>query len=104
MILEEIPQSEYEYIYDTVLETIDSRFSGKTIVLTGTLENMSRDEATAYLERLGAKVTSSVSSKTDFVLAGENAGSKLTKARDLNISIISLDDLLNELNKFNIKY
>jgi len=86
-----------------VLETIDSRFSGKTIVLTGTLENMSRDEATAYLERLGAKVTSYVSSKTDFVLAGENAGSKLDKAQKLGIDIISLNDLKEELKSVNIE-
>lgn len=86
------------------LETYTSRFTGKTIVLTGTLDNMSRDDATSLLERLGAKVTSSVSSKTDYVLAGENAGSKLTKAQSLGVEIISLDDLKSELDRLNIVF
>lgn len=66
----------------------DSVFSGKTVVLTGTLSVMSRDEAAKKLEACGAKVSGSVSKKTDFVIAGESAGSKLTKARDLGITII----------------
>lgn len=66
----------------------DSVFSGKTVVLTGTLSSMSRDEAAKKLEALGAKVSGSVSKKTDFVIAGESAGSKLTKARDLGVAVI----------------
>lgn len=66
----------------------DSVFSGKTVVLTGTLSLMTRDEAAKKLEACGAKVSGSVSKKTDFVIAGESAGSKLTKARDLGITII----------------
>jgi len=66
----------------------DSVFSGKTVVLTGTLSIMSRDEAAKKLEALGAKVSGSVSKKTDFVIAGEAAGSKLTKARDLGVAVI----------------
>lgn len=85
-------------------ETYTSKFTGKTIVLTGTLDNMSRDDATSLLEKLGAKVTSSVSSKTDYVLAGENAGSKLSKAQSLGVEIISLDDLKSELDRFNIAF
>lgn len=81
-----------------------SIFEGKTIVLTGTLENMSRDEASMYLERLGAKVTGSVSKKTDYVLAGENAGSKLTKAESLGVKIIGLDDLKSELSRLNVDF
>ena len=64
-------------------------FSNKTVVLTGSLEEFTRHEATNLLESLGANVSSSVSSKTDFVLAGENAGSKLDKAKSLGIKIIS---------------
>lgn len=67
----------------------ESIFSGKTVVLTGTLENLSRSECKKQLEALGAKVTSSVSKKTDFVIAGENAGSKLVKARDLGVRVLS---------------
>lgn len=81
-----------------------SIFDGKTVVLTGTLDNMSRDEASEYLERLGAKVTSSVSKKTDFVLAGENAGSKLAKAENLGVKIIGLDDLKAELSRLNVDF
>ncbi|CAM4272853.1 NAD-dependent DNA ligase LigA [Paenibacillus tarimensis] len=66
----------------------DSPFSGKTVVLTGTLSLMTRDEAAKKLEALGAKVSGSVSKKTDFLIAGESAGSKLTKARDLGVAVI----------------
>ncbi|MFS0725938.1 NAD-dependent DNA ligase LigA [Paenibacillus sp. 1P07SE] len=72
----------------------DSVFSGKTVVLTGTLSKMTRDEAAKRLEALGAKVSGSVSKKTDFVIAGDSAGSKLTKARDLGIAVIEDEDEL----------
>ncbi|WP_201002338.1 NAD-dependent DNA ligase LigA [Paenibacillus glycanilyticus] len=75
----------------------DSIFSGKTVVLTGTLSKMSRDEAAKKLEAFGAKVSGSVSKKTDFVIAGESAGSKLTKARDLGITVIEDEDELLRL-------
>jgi DNA ligase (NAD+) len=61
----------------------------KTFVITGTLPSMSRDEAKARLLAAGARVTGSVSAKTDYVLAGENAGSKLTKAEKLGVAVIS---------------
>jgi len=61
---------------------------GKTVVLTGTLSVMTRDEAAKKLEALGAKVSGSVSKKTDLVIAGESAGSKLTKARDLGVPVL----------------
>ncbi len=73
----------------------DLIFSGLTFVITGTLPNMDRKEAAAYIEQFGGKVTGSVSKKTNYLLAGENAGSKLKKAQDLGISIISEEELLH---------
>ena len=70
-------------------ELTDARFAGKTFVLTGTLESFTRDEATAIIERFGGKASGSVSKKTDYVLAGEAAGSKLTKAQALGIPILT---------------
>lgn len=78
-----------EYTSD---KTGDNRFEGLTFVLTGTLPTMTRDEAKAIIERLGGKASGSVSKKTSYVLAGEEAGSKLTKAEQLGIPIISEDD------------
>lgn len=70
-------------------EKRDDRFAGLTFVLTGTLERYTRDEASAIIESLGGKASSSVSKKTSYVLAGENAGSKLTKAENLGIPILT---------------
>ncbi|MEC0065261.1 NAD-dependent DNA ligase LigA [Paenibacillus thiaminolyticus] len=75
----------------------DSFFYGKTVVLTGTLHLMTREEATAKLEACGAKVTGSVSKKTDLVVAGEKAGSKLAKAEQLGISVITDENELVRL-------
>lgn len=72
----------------------DSYFSGKTVVLTGTLSSYGRKEATALLEDLGAKVTSSVSKATDLVIAGEEAGSKLDKAQQLGIQVLNEAEFL----------
>ena len=68
--------------------TACSSFNGKTIVITGTLPGMSRDEAKEKLLSAGAKVTTSISAKTDYLLAGDKAGSKLTKANKLGVKVI----------------
>ena len=70
-------------------DEIDQRFEGQTFVLTGTLEKYSRDEASEIIEKFGGKTSGTVSKKTSYVLAGESAGSKLTKAKELGIKIIS---------------
>ena len=76
------------------LERPDTKFAGMTFVLTGALTRFSRDEAEAAIERLGGKASSSVSKKTTYVVAGENAGSKRTKAEELGIPILSEDELI----------
>jgi len=81
-------------------EIIDERFAGKTFVLTGTLEKYTRDEAKKIIESFGGKASGSVSKKTTYVLAGEEAGSKLTKAQELGVTIITEDDF-QEMIKHN---
>ncbi|WP_118985695.1 NAD-dependent DNA ligase LigA [Photorhabdus sp. CRCIA-P01] len=89
----------WEPVVVTKIEKIDSPFSGKTVVLTGSLHQLSRDEAKAKLVALGAKVTGSVSKKTDLVIAGEAAGSKLVKANELNIPVIDEKEMIRLLGE-----
>ena len=79
-------------------EQTDNRFAGKTFVLTGALEKYTRGEASDLIEKFGGKVSGSVSKKTDYVLAGEDAGSKLTKAQSLGITIITEQEFENMCN------
>lgn len=76
-------------------ENTDLRFEGKTFVLTGTLENYDRKSATEIIEKFGGKVSGSVSKKTDYVLAGEAAGSKLKKATELGIAVLTEEEFEN---------
>ena len=75
-------------------ETQESVFTNKTVVVTGTLQLFTRDSITAKLEELGAKVSGSVSKKTDYLIAGEKAGSKLSKAQQCGVTILTEDDFL----------
>jgi len=74
------------------LSVANSKIAGKTFVLTGTLPILSRDDAKEMIRKAGGDVSGSVSAKTDYVLAGESAGSKLDKARELGVKIISEDE------------
>jgi DNA ligase (NAD+) len=82
------------YVTPEAMEAVAaaSPVSGKTVVFTGALERMSRDEAKAMAERLGAKVLGSVSKKTDLVVAGPGAGSKLADAKKHGVEVISEDE------------
>ena len=84
-----------------VKEASENLFKDKTVVLTGTLTQMGRNEAKALLQQLGAKVSGSVSSKTDFVIAGDAAGSKLAKAQELNITVLTEEEFLEQVNLLN---
>ena len=84
-----------------IKEASENLFKDKTVVLTGTLTQMGRNEAKTLLQQLGAKVSGSVSSKTDFVIAGDAAGSKLAKAQELNILVLTEEEFLEQLNILN---
>ncbi len=101
-----LPQSQHQIkllreagVYFESTDTVkDARFTGMTFVLTGELSGYKRDEAAAIIESYGGKASSSVSKKTSYVLAGENAGSKLKKATDLGITVIN-EEQFNEMIK-----
>jgi DNA ligase (NAD+) len=84
---------------DNEQEITDNRFEGLTFVLTGSLENFTREEASNIIESFGGKVSGSVSKKTSFVLAGEDAGSKLTKAQSLGIAILTEQEFSEKIKK-----
>ena len=83
---------------DAAASDTDEKFAGMTFVLTGTLTTMTRTEATDLIKRHGGKASGSVSKKTTYVVAGEAAGSKLTKANELGVTVISEEDLLKMAN------
>jgi len=85
--------------FDDVEPIQESEFTGKTFVFTGSLEKFSRKDAQSMVEKLGARASGTVSSKTDYLVAGPGAGSKLKKAEELNISIYSEDEFLELIGK-----
>ncbi|BAO07163.1 DNA ligase [Enterococcus mundtii QU 25] len=100
-LMEELKQAgvnlEYKGIRSTQLKEVESPFKNKTIVLTGKLTRFTREEAKETIENLGGKVTGSVSKKTDFVVVGEDAGSKLTKAQELGVEVWTEDQMAEAL-------
>ena len=95
--IEELKQLGVNMSYER--SAVSDKLSGKSFVITGTLPTMKRDEAQALIERHGGTVKSSVSKKTDFLLAGEEAGSKLTKAQELGVPVIDEQTLLSIINE-----
>ncbi len=97
ILIDRLKESGVKTTYETTQQS--AIFAGKTFVLTGTLPTMTRDEMSALIESNGGKVSSSVSKKTSYVVAGAEAGSKLTKAQALGIPVLSQEDLLSMLNE-----
>ncbi|MGN0614055.1 MAG: NAD-dependent DNA ligase LigA [Porcipelethomonas sp.] len=93
-LVERLKEYGLNMVYESASDGGDGRFDGRTFVLTGTLPTMKRKDAQALIEKFGGKVTGSVSKKTDFVVAGEDAGSKLVKAQSLGIEILSEQELI----------
>ncbi len=98
-LIDELHQLGFDPIAPEKTAPVGTVFAGKTFVLTGTLPTMTRDEAGTMIEAAGGKVSGSVSKKTSYVLAGEEAGSKLTKAQALGVTVIDEAALLNLLNE-----
>jgi DNA ligase (NAD+) len=92
---------EYIIVTDVYSNKTNSKFTGKVVVLTGTLNNMSRDEAKNTLQSLGAKISNSLSKNTDYLILGDQPGSKAKKALELNVKIINENEWYDLVNKLN---
>ncbi|MGC1509526.1 NAD-dependent DNA ligase LigA [Ketobacter sp.] len=101
-VIEKLQQAGVQWEDIEVAEQGEQPLAGQTFVLTGTLAEMTRDEAKAYLQKLGAKVSGSVSKKSSAVVAGEKAGSKLTKAESLDVPVLTESDFINLLKHHGI--
>ena len=99
-VIEKLLQAGVKWPVIASVELVEQPLAGQTIVLTGSLQSMSRDQAKQALQSLGAKVTGSVSQKTDLVIAGAEAGSKLTKAQNLGVEVIDEARFIEMLNKY----
>ena len=96
--IEKLREYGLNFLYESSRKEGTTIFTGKTVVLTGALTKYTRDEASKIIEDLGGKTSSSVSKKTDYVLYGDNAGSKLTKAQSLGIKLITEDEFEEMVN------
>lgn len=96
-VIQKLKDAGVNMAQEVVVQKADGPLSGQTVVITGTLPDMSREEAADLVKQNGGKVTGSVSKKTTFLLAGEAAGSKLTKAQELGIPVLSLEEFLEKL-------
>ncbi len=96
-VIDKLLESGIHWPEPAPIRAVESPLSGKTVVLTGALATMSRDEAKAELEARGARVTGSVSKKTDIVVTGESPGSKLARAQDLGIAVMTEDEFVRQL-------
>ena len=92
---------ELGFIFENISKQRTDELNGKTFVLTGTLQTMTRDEASDKIKLRGGKTSSSVSKKTSYVVAGENPGSKLDKAQDLGVIILNEDEFLKIIGEVN---
>ncbi|MCI9084151.1 MAG: NAD-dependent DNA ligase LigA [Bacilli bacterium] len=99
-IIEKLKEHQVNMTYLKTINTEETEFTDKTFVLTGTLTRFTREEAKEKIEMLGGIVTTSVSKKTDVVIAGTEAGSKLKKAKDLNVTVWEEEEFINTLSKY----
>ena len=93
-LTEQMIKNGVNILAEQVIESKDNPFKSKTVVFTGTLMRLTRTDAESLIDKLGGRASSSVSKKTDFLVAGENAGSKLEKARSLGVAVLSEDEFI----------